>query len=615
MTPLHAAVAYNDLAVVTEELERGINVNVTDEGGYTPLMVAVASPEPGVEMLRLLLENGADINAATGEGGDTALSLAIMHGTVEKVDALLEAGADVNYWREGGYDALIDALHSRSMTEGAPLLPLVELLLRHEAPVLGESEHGESALSVASYAGRMDVVQRVLEAGGDAGLLQWEDIHFAIAMRDVEAVREELAKDPNLEARDRWNRTPWLMAVQSGELEKIELLHEAGGAIEERGHCGVTPLMIAAESGEAEVLAWLIERGAQLDAHNEFGETALMLAAQSGATECVRRLLKAGADASLTDGAGERSLDAEMLTSFNEMLREFDPEFANENPDFEEQLARDMADLPGTAAIGKAANLEIVELLVAAGEDLGDISPEMRAAMLGLETEGEIDCTPEEYVEDKYVYFGEENPEKIDAPFWHAMVRSGATAYRARATFEDSTDHQDDAVWSYQRYGQSITILPDGRIIEIGGEHEDFYDPDFCIYNDVFVHHGEGNFEIYAYPEEVFPPTDFHTATLAGEHIYIIGGLGYPEDREPGTTPVYRLNCTSYAIEKVETSGEAPGWISRHRAAFHADKGEAGEIHVWGGGVYLGEDEDQEKWEDNEATFVLDLASGKWRRR
>jgi ankyrin repeat protein len=612
MTPLHTAVAYNDLAVVAAELERGADANMVDDDGYTLLMAAAACPEPDVEMLSLLLAHGAEVNASTGEGGETALSLAISHATPAKVEVLLKAGADINYWREGNYDALLDAMHSRSMVEGLSLLPLVELLLKYEAPVLGQSDHGESALSVASHAGRMDVVKTVLDAGGDATQLGWGELHFAVALDEADAVREQLAKSPDLEARDRWNRTPWLLAVQMGEMDKIELLHEAGGSVEEQGHGGATPLMVAAENGDAQVLSWLIEHGAQVDARSEYGETALMTAAQSGATECVRLLLAAGADASLTDGGGARALDAEMLDGFNEMLREFDPEFAAENPDFNEQLAQDMAELPGTAAIGKAANLEIVQLLVEAGEDLNDISAEMRAAMLGLETEGEIDCTPEEYLEDKYVYFGDENPEKIDAPFWHAMTRSGASAYRARATFEDTTDHEDDAVWSYQRFGKSITIMPDGRIIEIGGEHEDFYDPDFTIYNDVFVHHGEGNFDIYAYPEEVFPPTDFHTATLAGEHIYIIGGLGYPEDRQPGTTPVYRLDTNTYAIEKVETSGDTPGWISRHRAAFHA---ETGEIHVWGGGVYLGEEEDQEMWEDNEATFVLDLASGVWQRR
>ena len=35
--------------------------------------------------------------------------------------------------------------------------------------------------------------------------------------------------------------------------------------------------------------------------------------------------------------------------------------------------------------------------------------------------------------------------------------------------------------------GRSTVWLPDGRVVLIAGEHEDSYDPDFCIYNDVVV--------------------------------------------------------------------------------------------------------------------------------
>ena len=222
--------------------------------------------------------------------------------------------------------------------------------------------------------------------------------------------------------------------------------------------------------------------------------------------------------------------------------------------------------------------------------------------------------TPEVFAQWRAPRFGQANPERMNNPFWEWMIRTRLDGFQANEKLQGPDSCSAGPIWCFRRFGQSSTRLPDGREILIAGEHEDSYDPDFCIYNDVFVHHGEGNFEIYAYPEEVFPPTDFHTATLAGEHIYIIGGLGYPEDREPGTTPVYRLNCTSYAIEEVETSGQNPGWINRHRAVFHADKGAAGEIHVWNGGVFLGEENDQEQWEENEATFVLDLASGEWRK-
>ena len=90
----------------------------------------------------------------------------------------------------------------------------------------------------------------------------------------------------------------------------------------------------------------------------------------------------------------------------------------------------------------------------------------------------------------------------------------------------------------FDRFGQSSNQLPDGRVVCIAGEHEDSYDPDFYIYNDVVIQQPDGRIDIFGYPREVFPPTDFHTATLVGNRIVLIGSLGYPDERRPGETPV-----------------------------------------------------------------------------
>ena len=74
-------------------------------------------------------------------------------------------------------------------------------------------------------------------------------------------------------------------------------------------------------------------------------------------------------------------------------------------------------------------------------------------------------------------------------------------------------------MWCANRFGQSLTRLPVGRAIQFGGEHEDSYDQDFCIYSDVFVHHPDVRVDVYGYPDDVFPPTDFHTATMIGDSI------------------------------------------------------------------------------------------------
>jgi hypothetical protein len=176
---------------------------------------------------------------------------------------------------------------------------------------------------------------------------------------------------------------------------------------------------------------------------------------------------------------------------------------------------------------------------------------------------------------------GSANPEPMDFAFWLHMVQSGLSAAAARRAFAPEARFDDGGpVWSFDRFGPSRTQLSDGRVICVGGEHEDFYDPDFFIYNDVIVVRPDGAAAIYGYPRESFSPTDFHTATLLDDRIIIIGGLGYRGQRGGVRTPVYSLNLQSLAISRITTGGEYPGWIYEHQARLMQD-GQT--IRVWGG--------------------------------
>ena len=171
--------------------------------------------------------------------------------------------------------------------------------------------------------------------------------------------------------------------------------------------------------------------------------------------------------------------------------------------------------------------------------------------------------------------FGTANPQRMENTFWQAMVRTKSQAYNARLLFEGRNAFElDEPVWCYHRFGRTVTWLPDGRVVLIAGEHEDGYDPDFLIYNDVVVITPETEaIEIYGYPRSVFPPTDFHSATFVPstaqrvpDAIYIIGNVGYTEDRRADVTPVYRLELDTMAIHAVRTTGEGPGWVREHTA-------------------------------------------------
>jgi hypothetical protein len=150
-------------------------------------------------------------------------------------------------------------------------------------------------------------------------------------------------------------------------------------------------------------------------------------------------------------------------------------------------------------------------------------------------------------------------------------VKSKINAYQATQRFSGPSALDAGPGWCFDRFGQSSNQLPDGRVLFIGGEHEDSYDPDFYIYNDVVVQHLDGRIDIFGYPRAIFPPTDFHSATLVSNRIVLIGRLGYPDERKPGKTPVMQLDLETFAIAAVQTTGTPPGWIHSHTATLSDD--------------------------------------------
>ena len=152
-------------------------------------------------------------------------------------------------------------------------------------------------------------------------------------------------------------------------------------------------------------------------------------------------------------------------------------------------------------------------------------------------------------------------------PFWQWVVQTEDTGYTNNEAFDGPSSFDEGPCWSFDRFGQTKTQLPDGRMVYIGGEHEDSYDPDFYIYNDIVIITPDGEITIYGYPEKDFPPTDFHSATLHGKEIILIGALSYIENRDPSETQVLRLNTEDWSIKKQKTT-QPPGWISKHQHTY-----------------------------------------------
>jgi len=448
------------------------------------------------------------------------------------------------------------------------------------------SPHGETPLRQAYRRARMDVFALLLEHGADLSPMRWGPVHEAVALGEVDDVRKT-ATSSDLSARDWWGLTPFLLACYLGAVEKAALLLplSAHGDIYWTHH-RQPALMVAARMGHAAMVRWLLANGFDVNEPDEFGATALMEAADSDAVGVVKILLDAGADirARYDLSASVKDID------LSDMGVEPWPDDPDE-PNFFETAA------------GQTRSAPVARLLIEAGAEPHEFSNGVLRGLTGAVLIPEQNVTPAIFEAQKNRRFGTKNPERVAYEFWLEMIRTGKSGYGAHLRFgKGERDYSAPAIWSFDRFGMSTTELPDGSWVQVAGEHEDHYDPDFCIYNDVIVHDGKGNARIYIYPAEVFPPTDFHSATLVDGAIVLIGNLGYPDNRVVGQTQVLRLDLSDFSIHAVETAGQQPGWISKHKASLDEAR-----IIVWDGQVWTGDD-----LVPMDGAYALDLSSGTW---
>ncbi|HYL08902.1 MAG TPA: ankyrin repeat domain-containing protein [Candidatus Udaeobacter sp.] len=145
-TPLHAAAAAHQKAIVSELLSMGADVRARNRRGAQPLHYAAdgmpgsahLDPDAQRDTIIALLEVGADPNA-TDKGGVTPLHRAVRNRCASAVRALIEGGADVRLPNASG-STPIQLAHwttgrggSGSSIAKAEQKTIVRLLLEHGA--------------------------------------------------------------------------------------------------------------------------------------------------------------------------------------------------------------------------------------------------------------------------------------------------------------------------------------------------------------------------------------------------------------------------------------------------------------------------------------------------
>ena len=290
---------------------------------------------------------GADVHAATTDGGVTALMWACMNDDIETVRALLDHGANPAAFALTGETALIYAskcgrrpvvqellmrgvgVNVAQAESGFGKTPLMYACDKNFLEIVGElierganvnaertgDRAGETALTCTSYWGHWDVLYKLLDSG--AVINPDHDITalmYACQRGDLHEVRELFAqgwRESSIHAcaaiETEASFTSLMLACWRGHLETVRELLQQGAQV----NAGDMPALLwASRSGHFEVVRQLLGSGADVNAarrHN--GCTALMEASRAGRTEVACLLLAHGASRAAVDFSGRTAFD------------------------------------------------------------------------------------------------------------------------------------------------------------------------------------------------------------------------------------------------------------------------------------------------------------------
>ena len=157
VTLLVAAILKSNVPMTRFLLRKGADVHHRVQG-KPPLFHAVRSPKHGPQLIRLLLDHGANINAICGHQGMNALHWAAAGGMVDAADYLLTKGLDIESTCAGAHTAL-------HVAAGTGHLTVVKLLLAQGAELGKRAELGGHVSTFAAASGHFDIVELCVEKG------------------------------------------------------------------------------------------------------------------------------------------------------------------------------------------------------------------------------------------------------------------------------------------------------------------------------------------------------------------------------------------------------------------------------------------------------------------
>lgn len=265
-TPLHYAALYGQRRMISFLVAQGVDLNATDNNGIRPIQYAYRRrQDAAADLLRQLgampddlhdavnagdtarvqyfLAHGADVNERD-VGWSTPLDLAAATGQVAVAVMLLDAGADIEAANE---PAEMHPLHLAALGDHAEM---ARLLIERGADLEAGDSQGRSPLTIAAAYGKVAVASEMLARGANPlaqdSVYHDTPMHYAAIVGSIEMVDLLLTQGVDVNVRSgHQGEPPLFYAVGGGKLKMVAFLIENGADPNMRDRSGVSALECA----------------------------------------------------------------------------------------------------------------------------------------------------------------------------------------------------------------------------------------------------------------------------------------------------------------------------------------------------------------------------------
>jgi ankyrin repeat protein len=290
-----------------------LNVSDADRDG-TPRLV-LASIFGDLEMVKSLISEGADLNAASYNdmGMRMVASPDVVHPSPEQIAEFekLMSLVPEEILNQPVVNTPTSTLSTALMAASRfGFFEIAEVLLNAGAQTEKEDFRGATALFIAAENRQANIVNLLLNRGANPNHVSADArtfLHAAVSGGDANLVKVAMQYPHQINARSDYGDTALLIASWMRRLDLVQMLIEVGAEVNVADQQGTTPLIAVIPDDDwpmhvdTKLIALLIEHGANVNAADKEGRTALLGATFYGDFETVKLLTAAGADVTHTD--------------------------------------------------------------------------------------------------------------------------------------------------------------------------------------------------------------------------------------------------------------------------------------------------------------------------